>query len=610
MIPALFLVLTLLVLVGAPIVIVVTATRDRSPFVDDPGIGTIRRVFIHVLAIAGLATAAAGVAVLLRVLVDAVLSPSYRADDVVALGLALATVGTPVWLGFWWLSQRALRQHPVEARFLTRKLYLYTVATWAALATVVASLTVLPWILGNGRPSAAALATLAVGIGVWAYHWRIEQVEGKLTAVTGTVRRLHVYGLSLLGVGLLAIGIADVLHGALAAAYRTLFAPPYLLSTERPLWNDGTRFAVSSVVIGGALWWHAWHRVARGDDSWLRSAYLYVFMILAGATTFVGSTSVILYHALQWWLATAPGAATSAAERFGVLPGSIAAAVVGGSVWGYHAAAARADAFGSPERARAGERAYLYLVTALGLVTLAVGLTILLAAFLGLLASLEERSVIGGMGRDTVVLGVTLLAVGTPVWASAWRGLQRRARRDPLEERRALARRVFIYATFGISMLVALVNLSIVLFSLLSALLTGASPNGILWEMRSGLAVVLTAGTISGYYWLVQREDRTAVARLEPSASEPLLPPPLLGPHPRTVVAVAADASLPVVRRLEAHLGADVTVWRTLDDDDATPHVSDAELAAAAARIEAAASRHVMVLLGPSGITVIPYLPA
>jgi len=239
--PILFFLVPLLVLVGIVAVIVASA-RHGVPEADQ-GIGTVRRIFVYVLSLAGLATSGIGMVLLVRFLLDSVFGRAALAveQSTLALGIALAVVGTPVWLGFWWMAHQAVRTHPVERRALARKVYLYVVLGGAALTSAGGAISFLQWALGTGDFSGTPPALVLVWGALWAYHWRLEDQEGELTDVTITIRRLYIYLLALFGLALLATGAGSVLRLALDGAY------PFAQSVE-PAETDASEQAALAAV--------------------------------------------------------------------------------------------------------------------------------------------------------------------------------------------------------------------------------------------------------------------------------------------------------------------------------------------------------------------------
>lgn len=562
MIEGVLIMLTVVLTVASVIAIIVTAARDRSPAAADPGIGTVRRLFLYLLAAAGLVTAANGASWLVQAAFG-VLTPlaDLSRATTVALGIALTTVGTPTWLVFWLLAQRSVRDHPVEVRYLMRKLYLYGLMTGAAIATLVAAVRVLAWALGATAFDPAPMATLVVWGAIWVGHGALEAREGQATDVARIVRQLHTYVLLLLGLTSMAFAGADVIRQVLAAAYDAWFGGPLVFSSQPVLWDDAVRVGIAGTLVGGALWGGYGQRVARPDrDGWPRTAYLYAFGILPGTVAVVAATSVGLYQLLQWGFGV-PGVAT-AYERFAVLPGVLATLVVAGGVWGFHGVVARREAAAAPIRARAGRRISGHLLAAVGLGALVTGLTYLISTVLGLLASTSGPNLRGDRWRDPLILAVTLLAVGAPLWASAWRGLQRRARADPAEERPALTRRVYLYAITTASVVAAQVASSVELYRWLAAVLgdDAVARTSWLFRAREGLAIAATAAAVGVFHALVLRADRrTAPAALE--AEVPAAP---------DVVLLVRGTDVAAARAWARDQAGRVTIWVRAEEGPAT----------------------------------------
>ena len=596
------------IIVGV-IAAIVALVRRRGEGRDEPGIGDLRRLFFYGLSFAALVAATIGVVLLLRSILDTLFGPEAIAveDTTLALGLALTIVGTPVWLIFWSMAQRAVRRFPVETRSATHKQYLYLVLGVSAITVSIAAIMFLRGIFGADDFSGTPLSLIVVWGGVWAFHWMAEEREGQPSELTLSIRRVYVYVLALFSVVLLALGVGGVLGTTLGVAYEALFGAPELLTGEPlGLWSEVTRTSLAMALVGGALWWWHWHRVASGDvHSTLRLVYVYLFTVCGGAATVVIALTVLLYHVLQWFFGSPDTA--SARLHFEFLPGLIAAATVGGGLWAYHWAVVQQEATAAQRELVAARRVYGYLVSAVGLVTLGVGLVIAFGVVIGLLSPGVGSQIIGAEEwRNPLVLAITLLVVGGPVWGLYWRDMQRIAIQGGPEERTALSRRVFTFLIFGFSVLMTLINLSIVLFRLFEAALGGEFTSTLLWEIRWSIGILLTAGAVSLYYWLVLREDRQVVAQLEEAAALAGAPPPEVRPR-KAVTVLASDQDLPLVRRLEARLGYGVQVWQRIEAQGPPPPVSDEQLTETEQHIVDADSDQVLLLIGAAGIHVVPY---
>lgn len=581
--------LMLLLVVGSVVAVLVTAARERAT-APDPGMGTVRRLFVYALAALALVAGANGAAWLLQAVVGALVGASeLTRDATIALGVALTAVGLPAWLAFWSVAQRAVRAKPHEARFLLRQVYLDAVLVAALATAAVAAVELLAVAFGvAGRHPAAPASVLVVWLAVWAFHARVERAEPPATDAGRTLRLLYVYAVAVVALAALALATGSVLQQALDAAYRALVGEGELLATTPALLSVRARLAAAAAVVAGVVWWWYGHRLADpARDGWPRAAATYAFGVVPGAVAVVAAASVLLYQALQ--LAFGAGGAVA---RLGVLPGVLATVVVGGGVWAVHDARARAEAALDPARARGGRRTRDLLLAAIGLVALAVGLTQGLAAALGALAP-AGVSLVGAPWRDPTILGLTLVAVGGPLWALAWRRLQRRAHADA-EERGALARRLYLTIAFGVGVAVALVAASVALYEVVAALLGGRGL-AVLWDARAALATTLVAAAVGGYHAALLREDRGALSE-RGAAPAPAGGPAGEGVRPEdatnalTAVVYAKDldrvaafyehvAGLAAVERTEGFVvlrggAAELTVVRIRPDLAAAIHVA------------------------------------
>ena len=581
--------LMLLLVVGSAIAVIVVAARDRNPPLD-PGMGTVRRLFVYLLAALGLVAGANGVTWLLQAVAGAALGVAeLTSDTTIALGVALGAVGVPAWLAFWGVARRSIRADAHEARFLLRQVYLYVLLTAALATATVAAVEVVAAALGVAtRSPVAPAAVLVVWLAVWAFHGRVESGEPPATEAGRTLRLLHVYVVAVVALAVLALATGSAVRLVLDEAYRTLVGQPALWSTSAPLASDALRLAVASALVAGAVWWWYGYRLARpASDGWPRAVATYAFGVFPGAAAVVAAVSVLVYQALQVAFGAGP-----AVERFAVLPLVLASIVVGGGVWAVHDARARAEAVLDPDQARAGRRISSHLLATIGLVAVAVGLIQALVAAFGALAP-AGATLRGDAWRDPTILALTLLAVGGPLWVDRWRSLQRGARAAAEVERAAVARRVYLTLAFGIGVAAGLVAASVALYEIVVAVLGGRGL-AVLWDVRVPLATALVASAVGGYHGAVLREDREALAAAAPRPARRARP---------EVLVLARRSDEAAVRLLEAGWGGGVTVgWRL--DDGGPPAAVDVE--ALLDRLEEVASPRVAVVVGSDLVEVVP----
>lgn len=511
------------------------------------GHATLRGVATNGLALLGVMLTGAGLAGLLRVVLESLADPlvAGTTDTGLALGLSLTVVGLPLWLLAWRASERAVRQRAAEDRALARRVHLGLTRVVALSLTAVYGFRVLLWILQVEPLDPTALARLLVWGAVWGYHEHVA-VRRRLGAPrTRLVDRLEAYGAAAVGLWVAAGAVGVVLERTLDRLWDAAVGTT-LLAAETGFGED-LLAAGAAVAVGGAAWW--WHWLVRGrrdagSTPWLTT--LFLVGILGGALTAITGAATLVHRALTWALGAADA---SAALHFEAVPAALAALVVGGVVWGWHRAHLREHA---PERRRTGaERTYWYLLTGTGVLTSAFGLTVLLGVGLDLLV--PSRTLVGADDtvREAVAAGLTAVVVGLPVWGGAWRHVQRVVAAEP-RERGALARRILIVGVLGTAVVATVVALGTVLFNLFEAMLAGTLSLAIVEEQRWGLATVLTAAALSVHYGLVLREDRAG-----DKAEEEVGP----GPAPEEVLVVARDAG-PLAEALGDLLGGvTVTHW-------------------------------------------------
>jgi hypothetical protein len=593
----LFSVLQLLAILGI-IAAVVVLVRRRSGVEEEPGVGTLRRLYYYGLSFVALMVSASGVLMLVDYVADSLSGREIlsRGESQLAMALALTVVGTPIWLFHWNLAHRAIRRFPSETRAVSRKIYLTLVLAVSAALGAFGLISLLRWLFGGDSFNGLHLAFPLVWGAVWGFHWYVGNREVPRTEFGASIHRAYVYATSLYGLVLLLVGLGIILRHLIAQAYDALFATQVLLPGEGVLWSDTTQTALAIFLVGGVYWWWHWHRVARGDiDSVLRQVYLHLFAILGGAATAVATLNIILFRALQWAFGE-PGAA----DQFQFLPGALAALIIGVAMWGYHRAVVQQESARAIVGLPAAQRVYGYLLAALGLGTLATALVMLFGVVIGVIVPQSgEELVRGDWWRNPLALAVSLLLVGAPLWSFYWFSMQRAASVGEAE-RSVPSRRIFIYLVLGAAVLAALGNLSAILFMFLRDLLEGQFSTQMVQDAKWSMGVLLTAGAVSVYYWLILGEDRRALpASEEPSTGAP--------PVRKTVIALATEAAQPLVRRLEAQYGIPIRVWQRLEPGAVVPTLTDEELRATQERIAQAPGDRVLLTIDASGVCVVPY---
>lgn len=523
-----------------------------------------RRLFVYVLLFGAFIVAAIGLSGLLG---EALSTASARRSTDLAWPLAMTVVGVPVFLGLGRWVRRTHERDPVERRTFGWAFYL-NIALITSLAVAITDAFALADGLIEGVWNGRAAAGLLVWGGAWVGHWiawrRLEPAF---------LPQLHLWVGAAVGLWITAISAAFVVDLAIARVFAATSDVIAASSSTDELWLAG-----AGVLIGGAVWtWH-WLRhgfTAERKEGWL--VYVLLFGVLSGLIAAVSGAGYGLYLVLEWIFGDP--ATSSAVVHYEQLSAPIATVLVGLAVWWYHRAVL------GPEHGRArGEvdRVYDYLVSGVGLVTIAVAVTILVLAFF---SAITPAAAVGGDdgGSNTLLAAITALLVGAPVWATAWMRAQRIAASED-EEVASPVRRTYLFGVFGVGGMVAFGALIALLVVLFSDLL-GERSGSIADDIDVSVALLVTTGLAALYHWRVYRAER----EVEPAAVY------------RDVLLVANGGPIAneVARRTHARV-------RVLHRTDLGPE-GTADVDAIVDAIVHAHGEHLLVIAGTDEIEVVPY---
>ncbi|MEK7777755.1 MAG: DUF5671 domain-containing protein [Chloroflexota bacterium] len=286
-----------------------------------PASKTLRRWYVYITSGYSLTVMVIGLNIVLSVLLTGV----YRAiahpivlggsgqawSQPMKMGVSMAIVGG-LWWSFHWLY--AVRR---DRESVLRQVYLYLFAVLGGIVTVLSVLGMgiyqtLRFVLGGVSVPAAAhfqfLATtvppLLVGVGLWAYHWRVvrEEGEGMPWRLLGAGRAYR-YVMAGLGLGSLSAGIGTLVYVLLG--FLDSLRPQHFLYVGS-WWQGPTSAAVAMLVVGMPVWWYYWTAAQvsaiRGGTQERAVLPRRIFLYLVLAASLLGilvSLSFLLYQLLS-----------------------------------------------------------------------------------------------------------------------------------------------------------------------------------------------------------------------------------------------------------------------------------------------------------------------
>jgi hypothetical protein len=548
-----------LLVIGVIVVGIVLAARRRGgSSIDAPDGVSIRHLFVHLMLFASAIVGAIGL-MGLGTTIDP--GAAGNAEDL-AGPLAMALVGGAVFGGLTRSTIRAHVRDPDERRSLAWALYLNAMLVVSMVVAVVCAVATADGFL-DGNWHGVTVAGAVVWGGLWAGHWWAWR-----RATPTMLPMAHIWILSVMGLWMAAtatwISVGSAVEAFLANA----------LSLPSAITADQVWLGLIAAAFGAAAW--VWHWLLHGvhaarHEGWLITVLL--FGTLAGLALAVASAGVALYFALLAGFGET-GALTTSEQLLRIAMPAIGA-VVGWVVWHYH----HRLVIGTGERTEV-HRVHDYLETAVGVVTVAVAVAMLVLAGFAAIADLPG----GADGARRLLAAATLLVVGLPVWTVGWRRVQRLAAADGTE-RESPARRTYLLSLFGVGGMVAFGALIGLLIGVFEWLLGDSTAGELAASIDLPAALLVATAAIAAYHWRVYRSERETHAR--PTARDVLL----------------VDGFDVDVKALEDRIHAKVRLLHRLD----MPEGSEIGVDAVANAIERSEGRHLLVLTGADRVDVVPY---
>ena len=459
-------------------------------------VATIRRLYLYLIAFISLVGGLTAARDLINTLAQLWLAsdtlldvnPTGFARDAIARQGGFLIVSAPVFLVHWRFIRRLAAQ-PGESSVALRKLFMYGVLAFTGAFSVRAvyliiegSLEILlaletPLLDSVAQPGRwqAQFFHTGIHLALFLAFARLLRTDGDLgieVGWAGSWRRLFQLLAGLLGLGLLITGAADALNIVLRVLLES-FGESSLATVGVGWWERGMAGSLTAVLVGGLLWrlnnlyWDSLLATQPPEGRMaLRRLYLYVATVLAAAVTLVPVALLIKLGVLFLM-----GAVNTAQINIDDLTTPLGLLPVGALAWRWHwmQVSAEAQRYGDTHESEFVRRLYYYAVAATGLVLLWIGLVDLLRALLDF-AVIGADSVEKGFRASQLSTGLSLIAVGAPVWSLHWRTTQRAAVQDNetgRAERASWPRRLYLYGIALVGALLILFELARVVYRLL-----------------------------------------------------------------------------------------------------------------------------------------------
>lgn len=450
---------------------------------------SLRRFFQYLLLFGLLVIAATGTSGLIGRLFSRN-TVIVASNSELARNLSFAVVGIPLFAVVAMWSRRRFNEDPTEELSLGFRFYMTAAPLTALVVSMFASSDLLHWAFRVNDFNGPALARFIVWGPIWFLHWRIYVHS----ASTHRSEPHDILG-SLIGLGVSVAGLSGVLSGTITALFgfhrEAIFAP------ERPILRD-----LATLIVGATVWTIYWIRsTAKSERNNLWLSLVLLVGVGGGLLMAVISASTVLYSVLVWFIGDP--ASNDARTHFYNAPSGIAFAAVGVLAWWYHR---EVLAEGTKQSRSEVQRIYEYLIAGIGLLAAAGGLTMVLVSLLEAIS--KSRAITAAGQTNTLLVALTLLIVGVPIWWVFWHRLQVAVTKWPKEEHASPTRRVYLFLLFGVGGITAVVSLLVGVYFMFDDMFSSVFGLSTLNRMRFPIGILLTTAAIAGYHWVVYQAER------------------------------------------------------------------------------------------------------
>lgn len=495
---------------------------------------SIRRLFQYVLLYLSLVISGVGVSGLLgRTLDTGRVIAESRTD--LARNLSFTIVGLPLLYGFARWTARVRTSNPSESRSFSFNAYL-TVASLTSLAFALFGLhDFLGWAIGAETYRGNALAQFLIWTLIWFGHWRFMS-----RATHENEREPQILIGSGIGLVILTVGLGGLVGNVIERLINYQDVVTVLQRTD-PVTNS-----LITILVGLPVWYFYWLRNAlHATRDLIWNAYVLLAGIAVSFVTAVVSVSIIGYNILVWFFGDTKNA--SATEHFFGTANAIGSAAITLAIWWYHRLILHPTHTEMGVVARRSElrRVYEYIIAGISLIAAALGILMIIVAAIESVTPGEIAAASGS--TNSLILAITLLIVGAPLWWYFWHRIEGHALTGD-DEIASPTRRIFLLMLFGVAGVAAVISVITMVFLFFDDLLNGELSRETLRSARFAIGILLTNGAIAGYHWSIYRNERTVSVQGWGKARKIVL----VGP---------ADGE--VAKQIRSRIGGEIEMWQT-----------------------------------------------
>lgn len=449
---------------------------------------TIRIVFQYLILFGLMVVVSVGLSGLLGRLLD---SSQIIVEDKTALALNITyvLVGVPFLWGIARWTFKNFKNNPNEKKSIVWQIYLTLIGITSLGIFLDAIHNFLSWIFQQDNFRGYDLARVLIWGSVWIFHWKwLENKNLKVHVLVGSV----------IGLVILVVGLSGTIGHSLDEIFSIQYDAVIVSS------SDSVINSLINLFIGIVTFYIYWVKTAKNltkETLWF--SYLFLIGIASGFITLIVSLCIVIYNNLIYFFGSTEK--INYLENLSSISMPVGSLVAGLSVWIYH----RGIIHGLDSNTNKSElevsRIYQYVVSSISLIATLYGLVMVFVAFIELLvpATIAKSQ----SSINNLILAITLLIVGTPIWAFFWSRIELASKKN-YEDRSSNTRKIFLLLLFGISSLVAVISLIYGVFNFVISVLNGEVGLETLRQTRYALGILIMTLLVASYHWSVY-QDKT-----------------------------------------------------------------------------------------------------